>query len=141
MNEKWLDLITAEIDKSAVENVSKQDVPKELLHEVKEEISVFTKEENVNYLFEQIQLRQPINGSKLPVMLGGGDSSLYFGDDILFVILPSLHDTYSDSNLTSLISTGNIIFTVVIRRTQKLLEQHKPMHNLFAAKGLQVNYT
>jgi len=124
VNEKWLDLITAEIDKSAVENVSKQDVPKELLHEVKEEISVFTKEENVNYLFEQIQLRQPIKGSKLPVMLGGGDSSLYFGDDILFVILPSLHDTYSDSNLTSLISTGNIIFTGV-SETQKLLEQHK----------------
>ena len=37
----------------------------------------------------------------------------FFADDVLLVVVPSLYDAYSDSNLTSMVSGSNIVFTGV----------------------------
>lgn len=123
VNEQWIRLVTKEMENNVVTPISKNDIPKNLIHEIKEELDILSGGRASGNLFEQLNFQQTAKSSKLPVILGGGDGSLYFGDDILFVVVPSLYDTYNDSNLTSLISSSNIIFTGVTA-TEKLLKQH-----------------
>jgi hypothetical protein len=69
----------------------------------------------------RLQFLRPVDGFRLPVATGGGSGGLRFLDDVLVAVVPSLHDTIDDANLTSMISTRNIVFTDVTA-TQKLLE-------------------
>jgi hypothetical protein len=68
----------------------------------------------------QLKYAEPVGGFQLPVSTGSGD--LLFPDKVLVVVVPSLYDTFSDANLTSMISTRNIVFSG-LAATQKLLDR------------------
>ncbi|MDA3130288.1 hypothetical protein ACFPTR_00025 [Aliibacillus thermotolerans] len=123
VNQRWLDLVTTGEKDPVVVPVSHHNVSEDLFHEMKEEIDILSREEDSSNLFEQLQFLQPVEGFHLPVAQGGGGESLHFGDDTLLAVVPSLYDTFNDSTLTSMISSGNIVFTGVID-TQQLLERH-----------------
>lgn len=123
VNQRWLDLVTMGAKQPVVTPVSYHNISENLVHEIKEEIDILSRKENSKNLFEQLQFLRPIEGSRLPAAQGGRGESLHFGDDVLFVVVPSLHDTFNDSTLTSMISSNNIMFTGVTA-TQQLLERH-----------------
>lgn len=122
VNQRWLDLVTMGGEKPLETPSSDFSVPEYLVHEIREEIDILSREGHSKNLSDQIQFLQPVKGSPLPVAQGGGER-LHFGDDILIAVVPSLYDTFNDSTLTSMISNGNIMFTGVTA-TQALLERH-----------------
>ncbi|WP_350342969.1 hypothetical protein PRVXT_002238 [Proteinivorax tanatarense] len=121
VNQRWLDLVTQEASNPALTSVSDHSITEELHQEIQETAELLSREENTE-VFSQFKYLEPADGFRLPVAEGGGNR-LLFADDVLIVVVPSLYDTYSDSNLTSMASTSNIVFTDVTA-TQQLLEQH-----------------
>lgn len=136
VNERWLDLVSRETENSVVASVSRQSIPENLIHEIREELLILSRKGNLDDVFQRLQFRQTVEKFRLPVILGGGDGSLHFGDSILFVVIPSLYDTFNDSNLTSIISTSNIIFTGVTA-TEQLLERHQLDVQTLRKQGFQ----
>lgn len=135
VNEKWLDLVDAKTENAVVTTVSRNNIPENLLHEIQEELKMLSRGENSERLFEQVQFRHIVEKFKLPVILAGGDGSLHFGNDTLFVVLPSVYDAYHDSSLTSLISSSNLIFTGVTA-TEQLLKQHQLDKKSLLSQGM-----
>lgn len=123
VNQRWLDLVTQGIPQQAFTSVPDQSIPEELRQEVRVHAEMWSREEFSEEMFAQFQFLQPVDGLQLPVAEGGGGGSLIFADDILLVLVPSLYDAYNDSNLTSMASGSNIVFTGVTA-TQQLLEEH-----------------
>ncbi|USG67845.1 hypothetical protein NDK47_11435 [Brevibacillus ruminantium] len=123
VNQRWLDLVTMGAKQPVVTPVSHHNISEDLIREIQEEINILSREGHPENLFEQLQFLQPVGGSRLSVAQGGGGESLYFGDDILLAVVPSLYDTFNDTALTSMISSNNIVFTGVTA-TQQLLERH-----------------
>lgn len=136
VNERWLDLVSREMENSVVASVSRQSIPENLIHEIREQLLILSRKGNLDDAFQRLQFRQTVEKFRLPVILGGGDGSLHFGDNILFVVIPSLYDTFNDSNLTSIISTSNIIFTGVTA-TEQLLERHQLDAQTLRKQGFQ----
>lgn len=123
VNQRWLDLVTMGEKQPAVTPVSHHNISENLVHEIQEVMDILSRKNHSDKLFEQLQFLQPVEESRLPVAQGGGGESLHFGDDVLLAVVPSLYDTFNDYNLTSLISSSNIVFTSVTA-TQQLLERH-----------------
>lgn len=136
VNERWLDLVSGETENSVVASVSRQSIPENLIHGIREELLILSRKGNIDDVFQRLQFRQTVEKLRLPVILGGGGGSLHFGDNILFVVIPSLYDTFNDSNLTSIISTSNIIFTGVTA-TEQLLERHQLDVQTLRKQGFQ----
>lgn len=123
VNQRWLDLVSKGVKQPTVTKIALGSISNDLVHAIQEEVDILSREEHSKYLFEQLQFFEPVEGYQLPVAQGGGGESLYFGDDILLVVVPSLYDSFNDTTLTSMVSSGNIVFTG-ITATQQLLEQH-----------------
>lgn len=71
----------------------------------------------------------------MPVAQGGG-GSLSFLDDVLVAVMPSLHQTFDDSNLTSMVSTRNILFTGVAA-TQAMIEREGLSAETLSGRGIR----
>ncbi|GIO28198.1 hypothetical protein [Ornithinibacillus bavariensis] len=123
VNQRWLDLVTLGEKQPIVAPISHHNISEDLVHEVQEQINILSREDHPTNLLEQLIFLHPVKESQLPVAQGGGGGSLYFGDDVLFAVVPSLYETFNDSTLTSMISSNNIVFTGVTA-TQHLLERH-----------------
>lgn len=123
INQRWLDLVTMGEKQPVVTPVFPHNNLGGLVDEIQEEIAIFSREEYSIDPFEQLQFLQLVEGSRLPVAQGGGGESLHFGDGILLAVVPTLYDTFNDFTLTSMISSGNLVFTDVTA-TQQLLERH-----------------
>lgn len=92
VNQRWLDLVTSSAKQPVVTPVSYRNIPKNLVHEIKEEIDILSREEHSKNLFEQLQFLQPAEGSKLPVAQGGGGGK-DFTLGMIFFSLSSPHCT------------------------------------------------
>ncbi|MBS4193145.1 hypothetical protein KHA94_23875 [Bacillus sp. FJAT-49705] len=136
VNQRWLDLVTMGAKQPVVTPVSHHNITEDLVHEIREEIDILSREGQPKNLFEPLQFLQPVEGSRLPVAQGGGGERLHFGDDILFAVVPSLYDTFNDSTLTSMISSDNIVFTGVTA-TQQLLERHSLDSQALRDRGIK----
>jgi hypothetical protein len=123
VNRRWLDLVTRDAPQPALTAAPDHGIPEGLRQEVRKTAEILSRDGLSEELFAQFRFLRPVCGFRLPVAQGGGDGSLHFLDDVLIVVVPSVYDTYSDSNLTALISTKNIMFTGVTA-TQQLLERH-----------------
>ncbi|WP_163117125.1 hypothetical protein [Bacillus subtilis] len=123
VNQRWLDLVTKDAPQPAVTKVPYHSIPEGLVKMVREEADLLSRKELSSELFGKFQFLQPVKGFRLPVAQGGGGERLYFADDVLVVVVPSVYDTYNDSALTSMASGSNIVFTGVTA-TQELLEKH-----------------
>ncbi len=122
VNQRWLDLVTKGAPQPALIAVPDHSIPEELRQEVRLHIEMWSREGFSEELFTQFCFLQPVDGLRLPVA-GGWSERLLFADDVLLVVVPSLYDAYNDSNLTSMASGSNILFTGVTA-TQQLLDQH-----------------
>lgn len=136
VNQRWLDLVTTGAKQPVVTPVSHDNISEDLVYEIQEEIDILLREEHSENLFEQLQFLRPVEGSRLPVAQGGGGESLHFGDDVLLAVVPSLYDTFNDSTLTSMISSGNVVFTGVTA-TQQLLERYSLDVQALRDRGIQ----
>lgn len=123
VNQRWLDLVTKGAPQPALTSAPYHSIPERLRRKVRETAELLSREGLSKELFAQFQFLRPVDGLRLPVAQGGGGERLLFADDVLLVVVPSLYDTYNDSNLTSMASSSNIVFTGVTA-TQQLLERH-----------------
>lgn len=122
VNWRWLNLVTGGAPQPALTAAPDHSIPEGLRHEVWVHAEMWSKEKFSEELLAQFRFLRPAGGLRLPVA-GGWGEGLLFADDILLVVVPSLYDAYSDSNLTSMASGRNIVFTGVTA-TQQLLERH-----------------
>lgn len=136
VNERWLDLVSGEMENSVEASVSQQSIPENLIREIREQLLILSRKGDIDNVLQKLQFRQTVEKFRFPVILGGGGGSLHFGDNILLVVIPSLYDTFNDSNLTSIISTSNIIFTGVTA-TEQLLERHQLDVQTLRKQGFQ----
>lgn len=74
-------------------------------------------------VLESARLFAPGRGSTFPVLTGGGSGQLDFREDVLIVAVDSIGGALDDDTITSLASTGNLIFSGA-DRTVRLLERH-----------------
>lgn len=124
VNQRWLDLMTAEAPPHALAPVPYADVKDMVNREFGETLTLLSRgDETGGDILSTFEYLRPVSGFRLPVGEGGGGGSLRFLDDVLVVVVPSLHLTINDRNLTSMISTRNVLFTGVAA-TQALLERH-----------------
>src|SRR5690606_39028516 len=120
---RWLDLVTEGAKKAVVTPVSQSNMADDFVDEIQAEIKILSREGHSKDLSEQMQFLQPTNEAKIPVAQGGGGERLHFKNNVLLIVVPSLYDIFNDSTLTSMISSGNIVFTGVAA-TLQLLERH-----------------
>lgn len=126
VNMKWLELMIKDKQKSKsfFESVSHQNIPDDIIDLIQTNTELWERGGgDSKKTYDELQFYQPVDGFQMPVSQGGNGEQLYFSDDTLLVIVPSIYDVFNDSNLTSLISLKNIIFDGV-DSTQELLEQH-----------------
>jgi len=125
VNNQWLDLMTMDAteSESLFELVSYSDIPDDLVELVRINAKMWERKGNSDKILNKFKFLQPVDGFQMPVSLGGSGEELYFSDDTLLVLVPSIYDTFNDSNLTSLVSIKNIVFNGVAP-TQQLMEQH-----------------
>ncbi|MBP1916033.1 hypothetical protein [Lederbergia galactosidilytica] len=123
VNQRWLDLVTEGAKKAVVTPVSQSNMADDFVDEIQAEIKILSREGHSKDLSEQMQFLQPTNEAKIPVAQGGGGERLHFKNNVLLIVVPSLYDIFNDSTLTSMISSGNIVFTGVAA-TLQLLERH-----------------
>lgn len=122
VNQRWLDLMTANARPDVLKTVPYDRVEGMVTREFSETMKLLSRGEAPSETLSKFDYRQPVDGFRLPVGEGGG-GSLRFLDDVLVAVVPSLHETFNDRNLTSMISTRNVAFTGVAA-TQQLLERH-----------------
>ncbi|WP_353892793.1 hypothetical protein PRVXH_002167 [Proteinivorax hydrogeniformans] len=134
VNQRWLDLATKGAPQPALTSVPSNSIPEDLHQKILETVEILSRESLSEELFTQFKYLEPADGLRLPVAEGGWGNRLLFADDVLFVVVPSLYDTYNDSNLTSMASTSNIVFTDVTA-TQQLLEQHDLSEQALRERG------
>lgn len=121
VNQRWLDLVTRGVSQPALAPVPHERV-REGLRGLGETLALWSRGGAPGpEVLEGLRFFEPVGGLRLPVAGGGGGGSLSFLDDVLVAVVPSVHDAVDDSNLTSMTSTRNIVFTGVAT-AQQLLE-------------------
>lgn len=134
-NQKWLNLVSEDSPQSFLTPVTYESIPNELVEMLQEQLEILSREEFAKDSFEQYQFLRPTTNFQLPVAIGGGGEKLHFADDVLIVVMPSIYEAFNDSNLTSLASTRNLMFTGVTE-TQQLLEKHELDTHSLREKGV-----
>lgn len=123
VNQRWLNLVTKGVPRPALTPVPRERV-REDLQGLGETLALWSRAgASGAEIVDRFEFFEPRDGLRLPVSNGGAGDSLSFLDDVLVAVVPSLHDMANDRNLTSMASTGNIVFTGVAA-TQRLLEDH-----------------
>ncbi|MGN9907775.1 hypothetical protein ACTMTJ_09495 [Phytohabitans sp. LJ34] len=124
VNQRWLDLMTRGARRPAVAHVPYRDVQEIIVPAFADQFALWSRSKAPGEAqLAQLRFVRPVEGFRLPVATGGG-GDLRLMDDVLVAVMPSLYEAIDDSNLTSMISTHNIVFTGVAA-TQKLLERHR----------------
>ncbi|SCE66889.1 hypothetical protein GA0074695_0175 [Micromonospora viridifaciens] len=122
VNQRWLELMTTNAPPGALTPVPHERVGSMLSREFGETFSLLARSRRAGgQILSGFGYLRPADGFRMPVAQGGG-GNLAFLDDVLVAVLPSLHQTFNDRNLTSMVSTRNILFTGVAA-TQALLER------------------
>ncbi|MEV0609605.1 hypothetical protein AB0I61_24875 [Polymorphospora rubra] len=130
VNQRWLDLMTSSAPPNALVPVSYDHVKDMVDREFGETFSLLARgQSSSREILSEFDYLQPVDRFRLPVG-EGGSGSLRFLDDVLVAVVPSLHLTINDRNLTSMASTRNLLFTGVAA-TERLLE-----HNGLSAEAL-----
>ncbi len=123
VNRRWLDMVTRGVARPALDPVPHERV-RENVEGLGETLALWSRTgASGAEILDGFRFFEPADGLRLPVSNGGAGNSLSFLDDVLVAVVPSLHDMANDRNLTSMASTGNIVFTGVAA-TQRLLERH-----------------
>ncbi|MBB5960705.1 hypothetical protein FHS29_007333 [Saccharothrix tamanrassetensis] len=124
VNQRWLDLMTGAAQPQALTPVPSDRV-QDLMRSssLGEQFAIMSRRQDPSgELPSTFTYLQPTAGFRLPVSEGGSGQSLQFLSDVLIAVVPSVHDAFNDSNLTSMMSTGNVVFTGAAN-AQHLLER------------------
>ncbi len=135
VNQRWLDLMTTNAPPDALTPVPYERVSSMLSREFGETFSLWSRDRRSGEeVLSGFGFLRPAGGFRMPVAQGGG-GDLSFLDDVLVAVMPSLHQTFNDRNLTSMVSTRNILFTGVAA-TQALLERGDPSAETLSGRGI-----
>ncbi|WP_433351018.1 hypothetical protein [Micromonospora sp. CA-111912] len=136
VNQRWLDLMTTNAPPDALTPVPYERVSSMLSREFGETFSLWSRSQRSGgEILSGFGYLRPAGGFRMPVAQGGG-GSLSFLDDVLVAVMPSLHQTFDDSNLTSMVSTRNILFTGVAA-TQALIEREGLSAEPLSGRGIK----
>ncbi|WP_080635099.1 hypothetical protein [Salinispora pacifica] len=136
VNQQWLDLTTINAPAGALTPVPYQDVSGMLSREFTDTFSLLSRGKRPGTeVLSGFEYLQPASGFRLPVAQGGG-GDLHFLGNVLVAIVPSLHQTFNDRNLTSMLSTRNVLFTGVAA-TQDLLERNGLSAGALVGQGVE----
>lgn len=117
VDQTWLDLLTGDAPAAALEPVAYSDVQAMLTRELGPTLSLLSRDgAPAAQILPGLDYLRPVDGSRLPVS-EGGSGSLRFLDDVLVAVVPSWHAFVDDRNLTSMVSTRNVVFTGVSTTT------------------------
>ncbi|MFG1955879.1 hypothetical protein [Micromonospora sp. NPDC048830] len=137
VNQRWLDLMTTNAPPGALTPVRYDHVSSMLSREFGETFSLLSRSRRPGgQILSAFGYLRPADGFRMPVAQGGGGGSLAFLDDVLVAVIPSLHQTFNDRNLTSMVSTRNILFTGVAA-TQGLLERDGLSSEALSDRGIK----
>ncbi|MFF3867775.1 hypothetical protein [Micromonospora sp. NPDC001898] len=136
VNRRWLDLMTTNAPPGALTPVPYERVSGMLSREFGETLSLWSRSRRSGgETLSGFGYLRPAGGFRMPVAQGGG-GSLSFLDDVLVAVMPSLHQTFDDSNLTSMVSTRNILFTGVAA-TQAMIEREGISAETLTGRGIR----
>lgn len=123
VNQAWLDLLAREAPPGAMAAVPSGLVQDMLVRLFGEQLTLLSRDNVPGAdVLAGLEYRRPAGGFRLPVA-EGSSGSLQFLDDVLVAVVPSVHATFNDRNLTSMMSTKNVLFSGVTAARQ-LLEQN-----------------
>ncbi|MFE7482165.1 hypothetical protein [Streptomyces sp. NPDC057552] len=135
VNQRWLDLLTADAPEPSLTPVPFSRVQGMVVKEFGEQFTLWSRsKESGGELAAQLRYLEPTGGLRLPVSTGNGE--LLFLSDVLVAVVPSLHDTFSDADLTSMMSTKNIVFSG-LAPTQELLDRQGLAPDRMRAAGFE----
>jgi hypothetical protein len=133
VNQQWLDLMAA----TALSPVPYERVQGMVTREFGETFKLLARDQGSGAgTFAGFSYREPAGGLRVPVAAGGGGGSLEFLDDVLVAVVPSVRETFNDRNLTSMVSTRNVLFTGVAG-TQALLDRNGLSAAALAGRGIK----
>jgi hypothetical protein len=123
VNQAWLDLLAREAPPGAMAAVPSGLVQDMLVRLLGEQLTLNSRD-NVPgaAVLAGLEYQRPAGGFRLPVS-EGGSGSLQFRDDVLVAVVPSVHATFNDGDLTSMMSSKNVLFSGVTA-TRQLLEHN-----------------
>ncbi|WP_433271927.1 hypothetical protein ACQPZF_14505 [Actinosynnema sp. CS-041913] len=123
VNQRWLDLVTEGAAQPALEPVPRAEAL-ENTRGLAATLELWSRDGSPGEeVLAGMRFFRPVQGYRLPVAQGGGGGQLVFLDDVLVAVLSSAHSVVDDSNLTSMASTRNLVFSGV-GATQELLQRN-----------------
>lgn len=136
VNQKWLDLMTTSAPTGALTPVPYENVHVMLSREFTETFRLLSRGEDTDMeVLSGFGYLEPVDGFRMPVAKGGS-GSLQFFDDVLVAVIPSFHQTFNDRNLTSMLSTRNILIGGVAA-TKVLLERNGLSNEALSGRGIE----
>ncbi|MEU4159820.1 hypothetical protein [Actinoplanes sp. NPDC026670] len=133
VNQKWLELMAA----TSLDPVPFDRVQGMVTREFGETFQLLSRDQRAGAAtLAGFSYREPADGLRVPIGVGGGGGSLEFLDDVLVAVVPSVRDTFNDRNLTSMASTRNVLFTGVAG-TQALLDRNGLSAEALAGRGIK----
>ncbi|MEH1124995.1 hypothetical protein [Micromonospora sp. CPCC 206061] len=141
VNQRWLDLMTTDAPPNVLTPVPYDRVKAMVTREFGATFTLLSRSQGPGAeILSGFDYRRPVDGFRLPVGEGGGGGSLQFLDDVLVAVVPSLQQTFDDHNLTSMVSTRNLLFTGVAA-TQTLLERNGLSAGALSERGMKGELT
>ncbi|MEU4806235.1 hypothetical protein [Actinosynnema sp. NPDC023587] len=123
VNQRWLDLVTKGAPRPALEPVPRSEALANA-ENLAPTLELWSRDGRPGAeVLAGMRFFRPVQDYRLPVAMGGGGGQLVFLHDVLVAVLPSAYSVIDDSNLTSLASTRNIVFSE-IGATQELLQRN-----------------
>lgn len=137
VNQRWLDLMSAGAAPGGLTPVPFDQVKPMVTREFGETFTLLSRNKGPGAeILAGFDYRQPADGFRMPVGVGGGGGSLMFLDDVLLAVVPSVQQTFNDQDLTSMVSTRNVLFTGVAK-TQALLDRNGLAAGALSERGLK----
>lgn len=119
----WLELVGSAVDRGVLEDAGSPATVRMLEREFGAQFDLWREGTGTDStdVIAALSLRVPTSGITYPVA-SGPSGQLSFRDDVLLLIAPSIDTVFNDSNIISLASSGNIVFTGVGPTQQRLEE-------------------
>lgn len=141
VNQRWLDLMTSNAPPDALASVPYGRVKGMVTREFGETFALLCRGEGCGgQVLAGFDYRRPIHGFRIPLATGGGGGRLEFLDNVLVAVVPAVQQTFNDRNLTSMVSTRNVLFTGV-GATQTLLDRSGLSANVLSDRGFKGELT
>lgn len=120
VNSRWINLMEHALGPDALRPVAPEDVHAMLSRELGPSLELWSRNGSDSLELDGLSAFEPTTDRPFPVVNGGASGQLTFESDVLVLQIPRISAFFDATNIVSLASTGNTVFTGVASTQNRL---------------------